>query len=56
MYQIQGKNKIGDFESIVLDEKNLSEAVIYAKKYFLEIISIRNIIYKDNKLSNKPYK
>ena len=53
MFQIQGMNKIGDFESIILDEKNMSEVVIYAKKYFLEIFSIKNVSLKDERLSEE---
>jgi hypothetical protein len=49
MFQIQGKNKIGDFESIILDEKNKSDVLSYAEKYFLEIFSIKNINLKDLK-------
>ncbi|MBN2402376.1 MAG: hypothetical protein JXN64_08240 [Spirochaetes bacterium] len=53
MFQIQGKNKVGDFESIVLDEKNMSEVVTYAKNNFKEIFSIKNINLTEEKLSNK---
>jgi hypothetical protein len=53
MYQVQGKNKIGDFESIILDGKNKSEVIIYAKKYFQEIFSIKNVKLKEEKLSEE---
>lgn len=51
MYQIQGRNKIGDFESIILDEKDMNLAVVYAKKYFREILSIKNVNLKEEKLN-----
>jgi len=51
MFQIQGKNKIGDFESIILDEKNKSDVLSYANKYFIEIFSIKDVNLKEDSLS-----
>ena len=49
MFQLKGKNKMGDIESIILDEKNMSEAVVYAKKYFIEVLSIKKINLNEGK-------
>lgn len=51
MFEVKGKNRMGMFESIVLDEKGIPEAMLYANKYFKEVFSIRSfkIPYDFNK-------
>lgn len=53
MFQVKGRNKIGDIESIILDDKKITDVVLYANKYFSEVISIKNIgIDKDKTEEN----
>ncbi len=53
MFQVKGRNKIGDIESIILDDKKISDVIIYARKYFSEVISIKNISIDTDKSEEK---
>lgn len=49
MFQVIGKNKMGYLESLILDGKNMSDAMIYANKYFTEVLSVKNINLNNSK-------
>ena len=53
MFIVRGKNKMGYWESIVLDEKAIPEALHNSKKYFLEISSIEQFSPPDESKENE---